>query len=247
MKKLLVLTLAVMLVAPLAWAAPPDDSSPLGWFRGKKTGWQGESMPPGQLKKQLPEFAPQMARAEFYLLPHEGSDDPNGTFVFDAGGKLEFYKNNGCFYFDFKAANVGDSTRLNVTDDGEYALVFVPDLSQYPPEDTTPSDNHTILVLGLTKVKQLKIGKIRSSFQVVAGCCPNITYPYPTQVDGSIPFHLQGTFFLVTTESLEALVGGLDYTPGEAACGVFNGVNRIALTTVLYPTLQVRGIIKEDE
>jgi hypothetical protein len=130
--------------------------------------------------------------------------------------------------------------------DGEYALVFVPDLSQYPPSSGDPPDPRTVVVLGLTKYKKFtgKKDPLRNmEFQVVEGCCSNIKFPFPTQVSDDIPFHLQGSFFLVTTASVEALVGELSCTPGEAACGVFENVDWTKFDFILYPTLQVRATL----
>lgn len=254
MKKLLILSLALMLLAPLAWAAPQGNVFPPGWAKGLKTGWQGQSLPPGLAKKATQEWAPKMAPAEFYLLTHEFVFD-NGTLVevlwsTEAAGKLDIKNNDnsdinlGDFCFDFKATKV-DGDDFNVNSDGEYALVFIPDLSQNPAVPP-PSDLRTIVVLGLTKYKKFTARKdpLRGmEFQVLEGCCSNLTFPFPTQVSDDIPFHLQGSFFLVTTASLEALVGSLGYEPGEAACGVFDNVDWTLLEIILYPTLQVRAAI----
>jgi hypothetical protein len=264
MKKLLILSLALMLVAPLAWAPSQGNALPPGWAKGLKIGWQGQIMPPGLMKKTTQEWAPKMAPAEFYLLTHE--------FIFDAqdnleevlwstraAGKLCISNNDnsdinlGDFCFDFKATNV-DEEVLTVNSEGEYALVFVPDLSQNP---ATPPDLRTVVVLGLTTYKKFtgKKDPLRNmEFQVLEGCCSNIKFPFPTQVSDAIPFHLQGSFFLVTYDSLPSAVKNAidavtDYQPGAAfsPCLIIDDVNWREFNTILYPTLQVRAAVPPDD
>ena len=48
---LTILILSFFCVSSVAYARP--SFNPKGWFKGKKTGWHGESTPPGLSKKEL--------------------------------------------------------------------------------------------------------------------------------------------------------------------------------------------------
>lgn len=42
---------SAVLVPAVYWLEPSHFKTPPGWGKGKKTGWRGQPLPPGQMKK----------------------------------------------------------------------------------------------------------------------------------------------------------------------------------------------------